>query len=103
VHLGDSSASLQQNYGTEYVGPRQIQCGADLVSVNHRVFAFNRELMAQPGRARAYVHVLYKLLHLCMVCMSASDYPQLLHSIFCFESSRTKPNSAFTVCKDLFI
>lgn len=57
--------------------------------------------MAQPGRARANVHVLYK--HLLMVCMSASDYSQLPHSIFYFESLRTKPNSTFTSFKDLFI
>lgn len=57
--------------------------------------------MAQPGRARANVHVLYK--QLLMVCMSVSDYSQLHHSIFYFESLRTKPNSTFTGFKDLFI
>lgn len=49
MHLGDSSAipsAELENMVLEYMGPQQIQCGAGHVSVNHWIFAFNRELMA---------------------------------------------------------
>lgn len=85
MHLGDSSAipSAELEYIVlECMDPQQILCGAGHVSVNHWVFAFNRELMPQSGRGTCkcacFVQAFAYGLHVCIWLFSIASQHLLL-------------------------